>query len=139
MVDTEYFHAESSRRPAVGIALILSLTFVVIACQNGAPWFASVPALICAMMCVGALVSNRISGSALSGARLKLYAGSWQLELDIRTIDTVHAEDWTDGPPALKLVLRTGEHVKVPANCIGNCDKFLETCRAKGLQISYKS
>lgn len=134
MDNSDYVYEKSTRRPAVGFALLLSIGFIYFGFSNGAPWFALAPAWICLLMCVWALIANKISGCSFQGDVLNLYSETWQRQLKSSDINSIIVTNWSDGAPTLKLALCTGETLIIPSMCVGSSKDFIHAFATRNIE-----
>lgn len=128
-------HAEQGRNWVMKLLLAIGVAFVFFGILGGAPWFWYLGAGLFVLMVGWRVLANSPSGSRLTPQLLRVYAGGWQREMPLREINKVVLKDWVDGPPDVAAILKGGESVSIPIQCIGRSRTFVAALELAGIAI----
>jgi len=131
-------HEEHGRNWVMKILLAIGVAFVLLAFKGGAPWFWYIGPGLFVLMAGWRVVANPKSGSRLTREVLQVYSGRWRRELPVSDIDRFILLEWSDGPPGVEAMLKWGESVSIPFQCIGRSQVFVAALKTMGIAVERK-
>jgi hypothetical protein len=130
-----YRYEKNSRRLATILGLVLSGFLMGIGYTYPTPWYFFAPVVLCAVMCLWAIIANRVSGLCVTDADLIMYTGKWRQNISLSEIAFVSIKQWMDSAPSFSLNMRDGSHIAIPGHCIGSSRDFTQALSKSNIPV----
>ena len=112
---TPYEYHVTGRNPFYLIATLITVTLVAGAVVMGAPWWVLVLWGLCAALLVWRVVVNPRAGMSLDKAGLRIYGEGRSHIIALQDIVEVWITYESDGPDGVRVHLKDGTSIKLPA------------------------
>lgn len=129
-----YTHSQSGRRPLTAFAAVFIAGMTGFGLWKDAPWYAMVPIWFAVIGISWILIVNRQSGVQLTHEGLRFHHGKLDRAVPLSEIAHIERHIWSDGPDDIALILKNGERLPIPSDCI-NSRNFVEALGKAGMQV----
>lgn len=131
-----YSFEQRTRRPMVGIAVVLGFGMAAIGLAYAGPWYFIAITTLSAVMALAIFVQNSHSGLRLEGDTLTLFKDRWRHVIDVGTIRQVRVTASMKGQPSIWLDFDHAPPYRLPGYCFGSAEPLKDAFRQRGIAVA---